>query len=177
MRPPPHLTSTVRTEQRGSPRALRIPWPIGQPSDEFHGALDDAFHRGQRRGHHALHLGKRLGGLYPIRADTRAALGHRMRNHAADTRVHLDGVARHAVGAVRAVMVREAFAVRAIHAPASDRPRAHDVLGHRARHALRLRRDLPLVPVAHHTVGLLPATPIHQLLDGVSGGRVPLSCG
>src|SRR2546428_12715530 len=70
----------------------------------------------------------------------------------------------------RAVMVRDAFAVIAINAPDSDW-RAHHVLGHRARHALILRRDLPLLHVGHQTVGILPETHIHQLLDGVGFER------
>jgi hypothetical protein len=168
----PHipLTSTVRTEQRVSPRALRIPLPIGQPSDDLHGALDDAFHLGQRRLNHALHLGKRLGRLHSIIADTLEAFGHRMLNHAPDKRVHIDGFALHAVGAVRAVMVRDVFAVIAINAPDRDR-RAHHVCGHVARHALGLRRDLPLVHVGHQTVGIFPATHIHQLFDSVGCER------
>src|SRR5713101_6500187 len=81
-----------------------------------------------------------------------------------------------------AVMVRDPLAVIAIDAPDGDR-RAHHILGHVARHALVLRRDLALLHVGHQAVGILPKTRIHQLVDRVSLQRlayhaqqVPLPC-
>src|SRR5712692_4619618 len=71
----------------------------------------------------------------------------------------------------RAVMVGHPLAVIAIDTPDRDR-RAHHVFRHIARHTLILRRDLPLLHVGHQTVGILPETHIHQLLDGVSGERL-----
>src|SRR2546422_2094692 len=76
--PYPHLTLTVRTDQWISTCALLIPLPVSQPSDELHGALDDAFHLGQGGLHHALHLGKRLRGLHPGIPDALEPFGHRV---------------------------------------------------------------------------------------------------
>src|SRR6266702_3083502 len=71
----------------------------------------------------------------------------------------------------RAVMVRHPLAVIAINAPDSDR-RTHHVLRHVARQTLGLRRDLALLHVGHQTIGVVPETPIHQLVDRVSLQRL-----
>src|SRR5437870_11949321 len=108
-----HLTATVRTDQRVSPRALRIPLPIGQPSNDLHSALDDALHLRQRRLNPHLHLGKRLGSLHSIIADTLEAFGHRTLKHAPAKRIHSDSSPPHAAGSARAAMLRAVCAVRA----------------------------------------------------------------
>src|SRR5262249_20809933 len=76
--PQPHLTPTVRTDQRISTRALLVPLPVGHPGDDLHRALDYPLHLRQRHLNRHLHLGKRLGRLYPVIADTLEAFGHRM---------------------------------------------------------------------------------------------------
>ena len=96
--------------------------------------------------------------------------GHRVLHHAANKRVDIDSFVLHPFRAVGPVMVRDPLAIIAINAPDRDR-RAHHVFGHVARQARVRRRDLPLVHVGHHTVGILPATQLHQLLDGVSCAR------
>src|SRR2546430_8929274 len=63
-----------------------------------------------------------------------------------------------------AVMVRHPVAIIAIYPPDGDR-RTHHVFGHGARHALILRRDVPLLDIGHQAVGILPETPVHQLVD------------
>ena len=68
-------------------------------------------------------------------------------------------------------MVRDPLAIIAINAPDSDRW-AHDVFRHVAGHTLLLRRDLPLLDVGHEAVGILPETPIHQLVDRVGLERL-----
>src|SRR2546426_4616910 len=118
--PYPHLTLTVRTDARGSTGALLIPLPVGQPGDALHGALDDAFHLGQGGLHHALHLGKRLGGLPPIIPNALEPFGHRVWHHAADTGVYLHGVVLHPLGAVGAVMGRAPVAIIVINPPDGD---------------------------------------------------------
>src|ERR1700675_1156601 len=47
--PHPHPAPTVRTAQGVPTRALLVPLPGGQPSDDLHCALDHALHRGQGR--------------------------------------------------------------------------------------------------------------------------------
>src|SRR5215813_10154597 len=44
--PHPHLTPTVRTDQRVPSRTLLVPLPIGSSSDDLHRALDHALHLG-----------------------------------------------------------------------------------------------------------------------------------
>ncbi len=58
--PHPHLSLTMRTAQGVPTGALLIALPIGQPGDDLHRALDDAFHLGQGGLNHAFHLGERL---------------------------------------------------------------------------------------------------------------------
>src|SRR6266849_2914365 len=69
------------------------------------------------------------------------------------------------------VMVRHPLAVIAINTPDGDR-RAHHVLGHVARHTLRLRRDVPLLHVGHQAVGILSETPSDQLRDRLGPQRL-----
>ena len=107
-----------------------------------------------------LHLGKRLGGLYPVIADTLEAFGQRVLYHAANKRVDRDGFVLHPLGAVGAVMVRHPLAVIAINAPDGDRG-AHHVFGHVACHTLLLRGDCALLHVRHQAVGIFPETRIH----------------
>src|SRR5712692_5199307 len=45
--PHPHLTPTVRTDQRVPTRALLVPLPVGQPGDDLHRSLDHALYLGQ----------------------------------------------------------------------------------------------------------------------------------
>src|SRR5262249_15299367 len=54
--PHPHLTLTVRTDQRGPSRTLLVPLPLGSSSDDLHRALDHALHLYQRRLHPQPHL-------------------------------------------------------------------------------------------------------------------------
>ena len=68
-------------------------------------------------------------------------------------------------------MIRDSFAIIAINTPDGDR-RAHHVLGHVARHTLRLRRDVPLLHIGHQAVGILPETPIDQLRDRLGPQRL-----
>src|SRR5712691_10305389 len=98
--PDPHLTLTVRTDARVSTRVLRIPLPVSQPCDNLHGALDDAFHFSQGSLNHALHLGKRLGGLYPVIPDALEAFGHRVLHHPANKCVDINGFVLDSLGAV-----------------------------------------------------------------------------
>jgi len=135
--PPSHLTLTVRTAQRISPRAVFLPLPGGQPGDARHRALDHALHLGQGRLHAPLHLGKRLGGLHPIIPDAFEPCGHRVLHHPADTRGDSDGFVLHLVGAVRPGMGRDPLAIVAIDAPDGAR-RADHVWRHGAGHTLRL---------------------------------------
>src|SRR4029453_3658543 len=74
------------------------------------------------------------------------------------------GVVLHPVGAVRTILVRAPFTLRASNASEGNRG-AHDVWGHGARHALRHRGDLPLWHVGPQPVGRLPATPLSPLID------------
>src|SRR6266567_7464998 len=76
--PYPHLTLTVRTDQRVPSRTLLVPLPIGESGDDLHRALDHALHLRQRRLHRHLHLGKRLGRLHAVIADALEPLGYRM---------------------------------------------------------------------------------------------------
>src|SRR6266487_4958679 len=61
-----HRALTVGTPQGIAPRALLVPLPVGQPSDELHRTLDDPLHLGQGGLNRPLHLGKRLGRLHRI---------------------------------------------------------------------------------------------------------------
>jgi len=76
--PHAHLMLTVRTAQGIPPRALLVPLPVGQPSDNLHRALDHALHFSQGRLNRHLHLGKRLGGLHPRIPDALEPFGHRV---------------------------------------------------------------------------------------------------
>ena len=109
--PHPHLTPTVRTDERIPPGALLVPLPVGQPGDALDGALDHAFHLGQSGLHHALPLGKRLGGLHPIKPHALEPFGHRVRHHPANTRVDINGFVLHPLRVVGAVMVRDPLAI------------------------------------------------------------------
>jgi hypothetical protein len=61
-------------------------------------------------------------------------------------------------------MVRHPGAIVAINPPDRDR-RAHHIFGHIARHTVRLRGNGPLLHVRHQTLGILPETGIHQMLN------------
>jgi hypothetical protein len=161
-----HCSLTVWTLEGIATRALLLPLPGGQPGDDLHRTCDDALPLGQGRLQSDLHLGKRLGGLHPVIPDTLKPCGHRMLNHAADKRVHSDGVVLHPVGAVGAVMVCDPLAIVTINAPDGDR-RADHILGHLARHTLIRRGDGALLHVRHQAVGVRPATGIHQRVDGL----------
>src|SRR5713101_10172452 len=119
--PYPHLTPTVRTDQRVPSRALLVPLPVGQPGDDLHRALDHPLYLGQGCLNHHLHLGKRLRGLHAVIPDALEAFGHRMLHHPANKRVHIDGFMLHPFGAVGPVMVRDPVAIIAIDALDGDR--------------------------------------------------------
>src|SRR2546428_11485005 len=78
-----HRALTVGTPQGIAPRALLVPLPVGQPSDELHRTLDDPLHLGQGGLNRPLHLGKRLGRLLPVIADALDPFGHRVLHHPA----------------------------------------------------------------------------------------------
>src|SRR5207247_4939020 len=103
--PYPHLMPTVWTDEWIPPRALLIPLPGRQSRDDLDRALDHPLDLRQGCSNHHLHLGKRLGRLHPIIADTLEALGHRVLHHPADKRGHRDSFVLHPLRAVRAVMV------------------------------------------------------------------------
>jgi hypothetical protein len=68
-------------------------------------------------------------------------------------------------------MVRHPLAIVAINPPDGDRRTPH-VWGHVARHALIRRGDVPLLAIGHQAVGILPATPLHPLVDRVGLERL-----
>src|SRR5215510_9853397 len=76
--PDPHLMPTVWTDAWIPPRALRIALPVRQSRDDLDRALDHPLDLRQGRSNHDLHLGKRLGRLHPIIADTLEAFRHRV---------------------------------------------------------------------------------------------------
>src|SRR2546427_11824323 len=76
--PYPHLMPTVWTDEWIPPRALLIPLPVRQSRDDLDRALDHPLDLRQGRLNYPLHLGKRLGRLHPIIADTLKAFGHRV---------------------------------------------------------------------------------------------------
>ena len=175
-----HLALTVGTPERIAPRALRIALPIGQTGDDLHRTLDHALDLSQRRLDQLLELGKRLGGLHPVRADAFKPFGQRVLHHATTQRGDGDSVLRHPGGAVGAVMLGHPHTIIAINAP-DGAGRADDILGHVACHAVGLRGDSPLVHVGHQPVGILLETRIAQAMDGVGlaclaqhGEEVPL---
>ena len=115
--PDPHLMPTVWTDAWIPPRALRIALPVRQSRDDLDRTLDHPLNLRQGRSNRHLHLGKRLGRLHPIMADTLEALGHRVLHHPADKRVHRDGFVLHPRREVRAVMVRHPLTIIAINPP------------------------------------------------------------
>jgi transposase len=127
--PYPHLTPTMRTDQRVSPRALLVALPVGQPSDDLHRALDHALHLGQGLLNQDLDLGKRLGRLHPVIPDALEPFGYYVLHHAANKRGDIHGFVLDALGAVGAIMVRDPRAIVAIDAPDRNRG-AHHILGH-----------------------------------------------
>src|SRR5438445_3200755 len=64
--PDPPRRLAVRTAQRVAPRALLIPWAVGQRGAHLDGRLHAALDFRQGGLHHALQLGKRLGRLHAI---------------------------------------------------------------------------------------------------------------
>src|SRR2546428_6752828 len=159
--PHPHLTPTVRTDQRVPSRALLVPVPVVQAGNDLHRALDPPLPLGQGRLNRRLHLGKRLRRLHPVIPDALEALRHRVLHHPPDTRLHSDGFMFYPLRSVGAVMIRDPRAIIAIDAPDGDR-RAPPLLGPLARHALILPRDCPLLPIGYQAARILPGTPLPQ---------------
>jgi hypothetical protein len=165
------LMPTVRPDQGVPPRALLLPLPRGEAGAALHRALDHPLHLGSGRVDPHVHLGKRLRGWHPIRAEALAPLGARVLPQAAHTRGDIHGCMLHPVGPVRAVLLRAPLALIALEAP--DRHRgAHHVLGHVTRHAVRRRGDGALLDVGHQAVGLRPKTRLHPLVDRLRLARV-----
>jgi hypothetical protein len=75
---------------------------------------------------HVLELGKRLGGLYTVIADTLKTFGKDMLHHTADERVDVDAFPFHPLALVRTVVIGDAVAIIAIDASERDR-RADDI--------------------------------------------------
>jgi len=175
-----HLCPTVRTPERIAPRTLRIALAVGQPGDDLDGPVHQALDLFQRGADYRLDLGKGLGGVHPILADTFEAFGQDVLDHAANKRLDRNRFVLEPVGAVRAVMIRHPLPIIPIKAPDRD-GRTHHILGPVTRHTLRLRRESPLLDVGHQPVRVRPATGIHSLLHGVGlqrlasgGSQMPL---
>src|SRR5215813_14415584 len=109
--PDPHLRVAVRTAQRVAPRALLVPLPVGQPGDDLHGALDDAFHLGQGGLNHALQLGKCLSRLHAVIANPLEALSKDMLHHAPNKRVDGYRFPLHPLTFMRPIVIRDPLAI------------------------------------------------------------------
>jgi hypothetical protein len=125
----------------------------------------------QRGADYRLDLGKGLGGVHPLIADTFAACGQDVLSHTATKRLDRTRFVLEPVGAVRAVRRRHPLPSIPSHAP--DREgRTHHILGHVPRHPVRLRRESPLWDVGHQPLRVLPEPGLHSLLHGVGLQRL-----
>src|SRR5712664_1181062 len=155
--PYPHRTPTVRTDHRVPSRAWLVPLPGGHAGADLHRTLDDTLHLGQGCVQRHLHRGNRLGRLPPVRAEALEPFGPPLRHQPTTKRLDRDGCVLHPLTAVGPVRIRAPLAILARTTPDGERWAPH-VLGHVARQALRLRRDVPLLDGGHQAVGRLPAT-------------------
>jgi hypothetical protein len=153
--PPAPLATAVRADPPIPSRALCVPLTVAQPSDALHRTRDHLCALGPCRLHRHLPLGPRRGRLPPIRPDALAPLGHRVRDHPADTRLPIKGCSLAPVCAGGTGVGRHPLAIVARDAPARDR-RAPHVLGPIARSAVGLGWHSALGPHGHQALAIPP---------------------
>ena len=159
--PHAHLTLAVRTAQGVAPGALLIALAVGHRGDDFDRTLDDTSDLDQGLLNHGLDLGKRLGGLHPVRADPLKAFGKHMLNHAPDKRVDLHRFPLDLLAFVGPIMIGHLVPIIAINAPERDRG-THHILGQIGGQTLIPGGDISFLHIGHKPLTIARLTRIHQ---------------
>src|SRR5215470_8473576 len=159
--PDPHLRVAVRTTQRVAPHALLIPLAVGQPSNDFNGSLDHAFHLDHSLANQHLELGKRLGRLHAVIANPLEALRKDMLHHAPNKRVDCYRFPLHPLTFMRTIVIRDPLAIIAVDPPERDR-RTHHICGQIPRQTLIPCRDIPFLYVGDKPLAIACVTRIDQ---------------
>jgi hypothetical protein len=162
--PDSHVAVTVWTAQGGAPGAPLVTLAGGQRGDDLDRSLDDALHLRQGLVHPVLELCTRLGGLYPVIADTWKTFGTDMLHHTADERVDVDSFPFHPLALVRTGVIGDAGAIIAIDAPERDR-RADDLFRQIGGEALGACRDISFLHVRHQPRTVSWITGLDESLD------------
>jgi hypothetical protein len=123
-----HSTLTVGTPQGVTPRALLIPWAVGQRGANLDRFLNEALYFRPGGLHHALQLGERLGRLHAVRANPLEAFSKDILSHAPDKRVDRHRFPLHPRTFVRPVVIRDPLAIIAVDPSERDR-RTNDIFG------------------------------------------------